>query len=694
MIQAGIHTGKLVANRLQNLARNLQTAPPADLRLPPADSSELKDWTVLVYMEGRHRLAHSTDAALNKLEQVGSTDRVHVAVQATLVPEWQEAILPNMQAVPTRRYYIQADQEESRISSPVLEEMPAAQQLDEHSLADFLSWGIEKFPGKHIAVIIKKHGAGFASIQNDGEVFAPLSARATEAALAEVERRTGRKPDLVAFDSCSMQQMEVAYQLRHQAKVMTGSQEDVLALAYPYADLVGNLDKAAGEVNAKGAGRTLVMTYADKVKSGMHSALDLSKLESAARQVKTFVELVRQQGIERSLLYTSMLETSPMERTETLALQHNFRDLGSFFKGVSEDVRYPESVRRQAAEVMSQLDESVLARFASEDRKILKNPTGMTGFLPWREMTPALRESYRQLAWSQDSGWGDLLDYVFETKAEALNNNGPKVAENLSLGQRFGRWGLYQYKKYISPYLNVTCAYTPSCSQFAREAIETHGLWEGGKMGALRFFSCTGANGGHDPVRGSGHVCGSDCKEHHQSPALEKTLVEPMKNVTSPETFTRHRRCIALAQKVGLMVGGVGLAALAIPFGAAVGAWTGFQAGTGRIHDQVDSMKSKYNESVVRGFLNVAEPVGMPGLNVHDRLLEKTGSSLLARWAGGIAGTAAGLTLGIAGAAWQGWKWGKTFGGLWAGNRVKEALGHLPPHPETQTILERDYQRN
>ncbi|MBS2039082.1 membrane protein insertion efficiency factor YidD [bacterium] len=293
-----------------------------------------------------------------------------------------------------------------------------------------------------------------------------------------------------------------------------------------------------------------------------------------------------------------------------------------------------------------------------------------------------MHEAYNNLDWAKDSGWGRFIDYVFE-ETEAPTTRQVDAKPDLTLTQRFGRWGLYQYKKYISPYLNVTCAYTPTCSQFAREAIEQHGLWEGGKIGALRFFSCTGAGQGHDPLKG--HICDGQC-HHHQSPALAQTLVEPMRNKVSAETFDRHKKYIGLAQKAGLMIGGVGLAALSIPFGAAVGAWTGYQAGSGQIQTRVDEMAERYNPSVVRGFLNIAEPLGGPAARLHDRL--PFGKKLL----GGLAGTAMGLTMGAVGAAWQGFNWGKTFGGLWAGHRLADALGHLPPHPETEAILRQDYQ--
>lgn len=673
------NAANLVWSRAKNLAANLRAAEPGQVQ--PLPDQDLKDWTVLVYMEGRHRLAHSTDLGINKLEQLGSSQHVHIAVQATQVPAWQEKILPNMQSLRTRRYHIQGDNDPGKITSPVVAEFAGQERLTEQSLADFIAWGQEKFPSKRTMVIIKKHGAGFASIARDGDTLAPLSARETEGALKKAFAKTGRKVDLLAYDSCSMQQMEVAYQLRNQVQVMAGSEEDILAITYPYGNLVGNLDKAP-EMSAKGAGRLLVATYADKVKKGMHSATDLTALEGVAAKVKDFTDAAVNSGISRAQLYTSMLDTKSMERTNTLALQHNFRDLGGFLSKVANDSNYPVELRQKASQAAKALDDSILARFVDPGKKLLKEPTGLTGFLPWRELSPQMHEAYNSLDWAKDSGWGKFIDYIFEdTGAKAA----PQVAAkpDLSLTQRFGRWGLYQYKKYISPYLNVTCAYTPTCSQFAREAIEQHGLWEGGKIGALRFFSCNGAGHGHDPLKG--HVCDGQC-HHHQSPELAQTLVEPMRNKVSPETFNRHKKLIGLAQKAGLMAGGIGLAALSIPFGAAVGAWTGYQAGSGQMQARVDDMASRYNPSVVRGFLNVAEPLGGPAARLHDKL--PFGKKVL----GGLAGATMGLAMGAAGAAWQGFNWGKTFGGLWAGNRTADALGHLPAHPETEAILRQDYQ--
>ena len=61
------------------------------------------------------------------------------------------------------------------------------------------------------------------------------------------------------------------------------------------------------------------------------------------------------------------------------------------------------------------------------------------------------------------------------------------------------------YKAKISPGLPPACRYTPTCSEYAMEAIERRGLLIGGLLATKRVLSCNPfSRGGYDPVREAG----------------------------------------------------------------------------------------------------------------------------------------------------------------------------------------------
>src|SRR5690606_7553747 len=77
-------------------------------------------------------------------------------------------------------------------------------------------------------------------------------------------------------------------------------------------------------------------------------------------------------------------------------------------------------------------------------------------------------------------------------------------------------WPLRIYQRYLSPLKGApSCRFHPTCSSYAIEAIEVHGVLRGSWMGLLRVLRCHPFHpGGFDPVPPRRGRRGRDYESH------------------------------------------------------------------------------------------------------------------------------------------------------------------------------------
>lgn len=74
---------------------------------------------------------------------------------------------------------------------------------------------------------------------------------------------------------------------------------------------------------------------------------------------------------------------------------------------------------------------------------------------------------------------------------------------------------LRAYKRAVSPLFLPACRYTPTCSEYALEAVDRHGVLRGSALAVWRLLRCHPfVRGGYDPVpvpssEHDPHVCGA-----------------------------------------------------------------------------------------------------------------------------------------------------------------------------------------
>lgn len=61
---------------------------------------------------------------------------------------------------------------------------------------------------------------------------------------------------------------------------------------------------------------------------------------------------------------------------------------------------------------------------------------------------------------------------------------------------------LQLYKAFLSPFLPPSCRFTPTCSEYAMQAVEKRGVIRGTWLAAKRILRCQPfCKGGFDPVK-------------------------------------------------------------------------------------------------------------------------------------------------------------------------------------------------
>ena len=71
----------------------------------------------------------------------------------------------------------------------------------------------------------------------------------------------------------------------------------------------------------------------------------------------------------------------------------------------------------------------------------------------------------------------------------------------MTLYERSVRFALRAYKLTLSPLIGQQCRFAPTCSEYAAQALITHGPWRGSRLAAGRLCRCHPWGGsGFDPV--------------------------------------------------------------------------------------------------------------------------------------------------------------------------------------------------
>ncbi|MDD4004188.1 MAG: clostripain-related cysteine peptidase [Elusimicrobiaceae bacterium] len=403
-----------------------------------------KDWTVMVYMNGKSNVEPFALADMNKLEAAGSSDRVNVVVEMGRMRGQDNDTDADGDWIGVRRYYVARDNDPEKITSPVLMDLGRSDMGNWKNVAAFVKWTKANYPAEKYILVLWDHGWGWidppASWRENGSGGRSISHDFENQSYIKT---TELKPlfetighlDVYASMACFMQMMEVAYEFKSSPDVIVGSEEVIQLASFDFEAIIAALSAKPG-MNAEAAGKVFTKTFhslytrpdiADQLvqtKYGVQlSAIRAARLEGLAKLLDGWTELVRQAdnagALKAALNGVVRFEvgddaTDPQKLISPYADLYNFADL--FADALPRDERYAP-VRAKTAELLSYIRSALVIDnvYSSKDRtgKDYKNTHGIAITVPGMPGTLVdASNRYESLSFAQASSWGRFMEYL------------------------------------------------------------------------------------------------------------------------------------------------------------------------------------------------------------------------------------------------------------------------------------------
>jgi len=205
-----------------------------------AQSSET--WTVLVYVAGDNNLWQNAIQDINDMESATLPTNLKLVVQSDL---------PASSPYPGGQRRLISQDNSPEITSPLIQNLGPINSGNPQTLNDFARWGFGRYPSDRKALIIWGHGNSWFKGESSKWICPDDDAQQVMHVWdGSLRSAFNGLPylDILLFDACSMQSLEVLSEVKDFAWRIIGSEELVPSTGFPYQDF---LDWFNGNYNAE-----------------------------------------------------------------------------------------------------------------------------------------------------------------------------------------------------------------------------------------------------------------------------------------------------------------------------------------------------------------------------------------------------------------------------------------------------------
>lgn len=381
---------------------------------------ERTSWNILIFMNADNNLEPDAINDINEMEMIGSTSRARVVVQVSRSPRYD---FSNGDWDGTRRFQIIQDTNPLEISSPPLNwarcEQPGvcptafeanADNGDWNEAVDFVRWARSTYPAERTALIFWGHGSGWRR-----EVTAPMakgmaasersgrriSTRDIGRAMAAITMDGGDPIDVVGFDACNMQMLEIAFELRQYAKILIASQEAEPPSGWPYNRILEQIN-ARENTLPEDLSKIIIQSFSNSFSNTAItlSAIRLANVDDIVGNFESFIRALQSQvDVNMSALRAAYQRAQKFVYADYLDLDHFAELIGERLGGDLSDASKNLRSSIQAATV-----------FNINVGPSVKNARSISFYFPPSHLYD---KSYEEISFAQNTAWVEVMDHIF-----------------------------------------------------------------------------------------------------------------------------------------------------------------------------------------------------------------------------------------------------------------------------------------
>ncbi len=405
-----------------------------------------KKWTVLVYLAGDNNLDEDGARDLTEMAKVGSNNDINIVAQ-----------IDRAGTAGTQRFYVT---EGGGYPNDSIADMGETNCGDPKVLIDFLKWGITTYPAEKYMAVMWNHGSGWneddvynraIKVSPEKEEFPRTEKRnfrvkkikkamfstTIEEILKQIpeiraicyddeskdfldnaemkkvlseatEILPNKRFDVIGFDACLMNTIEVAYQLKDMAKVIVSSEEVEPGAGWPYDKVLGAL-AAKPSMSPQELGKTIVDSYIKSYDKGAHSvpvtlsAVNLDKIPDVASRIDKWAVALKNKITTDDTFNTVLRCSAKTQRFEFL----EYKDIYDFARLLKEKSKVKEIQDTSAGviDILKPGDNNFVYSSKTLTSKVA-NAHGVSIYFPGQQI---YLKYYNNLDFAKKSKWDEFI---------------------------------------------------------------------------------------------------------------------------------------------------------------------------------------------------------------------------------------------------------------------------------------------